>query len=61
MATKGSALTYTGTGNFIIGNQSQFNAEYFQGSISNVQVYNIALTSDQVKQNFNAVRSRYGI
>jgi hypothetical protein len=61
MATNGSALGYTGTGNFIIGNQSQNNAEYFQGSIANVQVYNIALTADQVKQNFNAIRGRYGI
>jgi hypothetical protein len=34
---------------------------YWNGSISNVAMYNTALTSDQVKQNFNATRGRYGI
>ena len=33
----------------------------WQGLISNVMMYNIALTADQVTQNFNALRGRYGI
>ena len=31
------------------------------GLISNVMMYNTALTADQVTQNFNALRGRYGI
>ena len=33
----------------------------WQGLISNVMMYNTALTADQVTQNFNALRGRYGI
>lgn len=33
----------------------------WQGNISNVMMYNTALTQDQVTQNFNALRGRYGI
>jgi hypothetical protein len=35
--------------------------EYFSGSISNTQIYNRALSPSEVKQNFNALRGRYGI
>ena len=34
---------------------------YYGGSISSIKVYNIAFTADQVTQNFNAYRGRYGI
>ena len=33
----------------------------FAGSISSVQVYNVALTAEQVALNFNAYRGRYGV
>jgi hypothetical protein len=36
-------------------------AEYFDGNISNVKIYNRALSAAEVKQNFEASRSRYGI
>ena len=35
--------------------------QLFPGRISQVGLYNIALTADQVLQNFNALRGRYGI
>jgi hypothetical protein len=35
--------------------------EYFGGSIYFTQVYNKALTASEIQQNFNAIRSRYGI
>ena len=35
--------------------------EFFNGKISNVQIYNKILTSQEVQQNFNATRSRFGI
>ena len=36
-------------------------SEYFNGNISNVQVYNRALSTNEITQNFNALRGRYGI
>ena len=34
---------------------------FFNGNISNVQVYNRALTADEVLQNYNAQKSRFGL
>jgi hypothetical protein len=34
---------------------------YFNGNVSLVQMYNHALTTAQIQQNFNAARGRYGI
>jgi hypothetical protein len=34
---------------------------YFSGRISDVNIYNSALTATQIQQNFNALRSRFGI
>jgi len=36
-------------------------SQYFNGRISNLQVYNRALSSTEITQNFNALRGRYGI
>jgi hypothetical protein len=36
-------------------------AGYYMGFIDCVLVYNIALTDEQIKQNFEALRSRYGV
>jgi hypothetical protein len=36
-------------------------ARYFNGNISVAMLYNRALTSTEVTQNFNALRGRYGI
>jgi len=36
-------------------------SQSFNGSISNVQIYNRALSVSEVKQNFNALRGRYSI
>lgn len=33
----------------------------FGGSISNIKIYNRTLTEQEIKQNFNATRGRYGI
>ena len=34
---------------------------YYNGNLSNCKVYNRALTADEVNQNFQALRGRYGI
>ena len=33
----------------------------FEGSIGTTQVYNRALSAEEVSQNFNALRGRYGL
>jgi hypothetical protein len=35
--------------------------EYWDGSISNIQIYNKALTATDVLNNYNALRSRFGV
>jgi hypothetical protein len=35
--------------------------DFFKGKVSNIQIYNRALTSDEIQQNFNALRGRFGI
>jgi len=38
-----------------------YSTEYFQGDIAIAQIYNKALTASEIQQNFNALRSRFGI
>jgi hypothetical protein len=47
-------------GTFNIG-QDPLGSRFFKGSISSTMIYNRALTADEVAQNFNALRGRYGI
>jgi len=35
--------------------------DFFNGQISNIQIYNRGLSSTEVQQNFNALRGRFGI
>jgi len=37
------------------------NSAYFTGNIAQVSIYNRALTPQEIQQNFNATKSRYGI
>jgi hypothetical protein len=39
----------------------QTNLNFFVGDISSILIYNRALSADEVNQNFNAYRGRYGI
>jgi hypothetical protein len=54
-------LTYSSNSaaNLNIGRRSS--GLYFNGNIANVQIYNRALSSQEVLQNFNATRSRFGV
>lgn len=59
--------SYIGANILDIGKSSSTNAgqgwsaDYFNGTIYGLKVYNKVLTAAEVKQNFNAIRSRYGI
>ena len=56
------SVTYSTTGqNNYVGKSNHVGSEnYFNGSISNVKIYDRALTTAEIQQNFNALRSRYG-
>jgi len=56
-----STPSVTGTTNLEIGNFTASSTYAFNGNISIVSVYNIALTQSQIQQNFQAHRGRYGI
>ena len=55
--------TQTNISNFptLIGKRSPISQGFFNGNISNVQIYNRALSATEVSQNFNALRGRFGI
>ena len=61
--TSGSAnLNIPANATVNIGRDGGRNTAYFNGRISNFKIYNNkALTAAEVKQNFNALRDRYGI
>ena len=42
-------------------NEGVGNEYYYTGRVANVQIYNRALTASEIQQNFNALRSRFGI
>lgn len=57
--TSGSATFYSSSEGYRVGGAT-FHT-YHNGPISIVRLYNVALTADQVLQNFNAMRGRYGV
>ena len=47
---------------FVIGRYyTNYNNYYFDGKISNFKIYSKALTASEIQQNYNALRSRFGI
>ena len=57
-----ATINYSGyeNQNVFIG-QNPSGTEDFEGEYSNVKLYNRALTEEEVSQNFNAIRGRFGI
>jgi hypothetical protein len=49
------------TSTFAFGNYSILNTQRLTGNIAQVSIYNRALTPQEILQNFNATRGRYGI
>jgi hypothetical protein len=45
----------------LIAREPLFSPSNFNGNISQVQIYNRALSQQEILQNFNATRFRYGI
>ena len=57
--TSASTTTFTGNQEIVIGAFSSSNN--FTGRIASVQVYNRALSSQEIVQNYNATKKRYGL
>jgi hypothetical protein len=58
-------VTYSNWGQFIGKVKRDYNQytneAFFTGNIAQVSIYNKALTAAEVEQNFNALRTRFGI
>ena len=52
--------SYTNTGNLNVGRRNA-GTQYINGRISNTLIYNRALSATEVLQNYNALKSRFGL
>jgi hypothetical protein len=59
-ATSTNSIVYGG-GGISIGRQGPWDMYYFNGNIGQTMVYNRALNSTEISQNFNATKSRFGL
>ena len=50
-----------GSNNFALGKSYFSSTHFFDGKLSVAKIYNRALTAAEIKQNFNALRGRFGI
>jgi hypothetical protein len=58
----GTEYGFTATGNnFSIGKRAGESLQWFQGRMSDLKIYDRALTPIEIKQNFDATRSRYNV
>jgi len=57
--TSGGPVILNSTEPLTIGKRAS--GQFFNGNIANVQVYNRALSPEEIQQNFEALRGRYGI
>jgi len=53
--------TYSNSSVLSIGGDFGVNSFYVNGKVAHVAIYNKALTTDEISQNFNALRGRFGI
>jgi len=56
-----SVSLYGGFGSTVWVGGNLVNNVYFNGTIANTQIYNRALSAQEVLQNYNATKSRYGL
>ena len=62
VGSRGSSDYYRGNGSWVIGDWGRTTSrELYTGSISSVIVYNRELSTDEIEQNYNALRRRYGL
>jgi hypothetical protein len=57
-----SNITFTNSGSVVVGVYPTLTStSYFNGRISNVQIYNRNLSDSEILQNYNATKSRFGL
>lgn len=61
VGTASRALTTLAAGILHIGTRSDDYAAHYVGDIASIQIYNRTLSADEIQQNFNANRGRFGI
>jgi hypothetical protein len=54
-------ITLPNTNEYFVGTGESSNSHNFSGRIGIVRIFNRALTAQEVSQNFNAVKSRFGL
>ena len=59
--TRTSSHSSSTFSNLYIGSDSGTVGRYYNGRISNVQIYNRALSATEIVQNYNATKKRYGL
>jgi hypothetical protein len=59
-ATGSTSPTFAWT-TLIFGNINAGSAGWYSGKISTIKIYNRALTASEIQQNYNALKSRYGL
>jgi hypothetical protein len=58
----GTPYVWSDKNNRLLGrSQSSFGSKYFSGNTSNVTIYNRTLSSQEVLQNYNATKTRFGL
>jgi hypothetical protein len=60
-STTSGSLSYAAGGNLNIGRKNSFDGEYIQGNVSVTRVYNRALSRAEIAQNYNAIKTRFGL
>ena len=55
------SVNFQPTTNPVVIGRNLNNQEYLSGNISQVSIYNRALSASEIKQNYNATKSRYGL
>jgi hypothetical protein len=60
-STTSGSLSYAADGNLNIGRKNSFDGEYIQGKVSIARVYNRAFSRAEITQNYNAIKSRFGL
>jgi hypothetical protein len=60
-STIGSPTGFVGSINSLNIGRGFYSGRYFQGRITQTQIYNRVLTAQEIQQNFNATRGRFGI
>jgi hypothetical protein len=59
--SKGSPLSFTKTGPFVIGRKGANNSNYFDGKITEIMVYTHPMSNTEVERNFSFMRNRFGV